>query len=479
MLLAFSTTLQQTRFIENYNFTRAAALTMASLVAGCIPAVAGFLTFHQIENTTTKHIVSQFFSLLVLHRLTVLDRPAGAVLNRHTLSVHVINQLAMAWHRRYLGWRIEICRVARMTGRLFAAGFFAAAAGFLTVLYAVAIIFGAADVFAGILIASLSAFWPELAHGGITMRLKATVILFAAFANSEELLTGACRAAATRSTKRLGDCINLVPPSTGTRSLESMLSLYSAYAHHDHRITVDMVQGADFLRDAEGAKPSSWLSRFEGKALATPTCFVVTLRDPAARVRSSINNCRKGQNCFKKNPHWCVEFPAYNWTADAIVAAFFDDADPGHATVNGRSCWGLDISTTRRYLAGATLSPPRPPRRRPPFLRAGLNCSSSEIHYLCTDRLVDDFAALVARLGDDATKLEELEASDVDLHMTGNRHHDSPRRRRRRRLAGEAYGDRVVQYYQSDLSDAAKARVRSELFPGDTALYEAYCGKIT
>lgn len=66
------------------------------------------------------------------------------------------------------------------------------------------------------------------------------------------LLSAACRAAAARTTKPLRDCINLAPPSTGTRSLTQLMELYSPYAHHDHRVTVGNVQAADF---AAGTPP--------------------------------------------------------------------------------------------------------------------------------------------------------------------------------------------------------------------------------
>ncbi|KAH8044300.1 hypothetical protein JL722_14778 [Aureococcus anophagefferens] len=205
------------------------------------------------------------------------------------------------------------------------------------------------------------------------------------------LLSAACRAAAARTTKPLRDCINLAPPSTGTRSLTQLMEL-------------------------------------------------------------SINNCRKGENCFKKNLHWCREFAAWNWTADAVAAAYFDEADPGHATVNARTCWGLDIATAQKYLGG-------------------LDCATAEVHYVCTDRLLEDFAALVARLGDNASKLEALERSGADLHRTGNRFRNASRR-----LAELKYGERIAPWYSSQLSDDVAAWLRADVFPDDAALHAAYCG---
>ena len=267
------------------------------------------------------------------------------------------------------------------------------------------------------------------------------------------LLSAACRAAAARTTKPLRDCINLAPPSTGTRSLTQLMELYSPYAHHDHRVTVANVQAADFAAgDADAAAPAHWLHRYRDRNLTTPSCFVVTLRDPAARVHSSINNCRKGENCFKKNLHWCREFAAWNWTADAVASAYFDEADPGHATVNARTCWGLDISTAQKYLGG-------------------LDCATAEVHYVCTDRLLEDFAALVARLGENASKLEALERSGADLHRTGNRFRNASRR-----LAELKYGERIAPWYSSQLSDDVAAWLRADVFPDDAALHAAYCG---
>ena len=288
------------------------------------------------------------------------------------------------------------------------------------------------------------------------LALAAMAALFGScHAVTSELTTGECKAATTRYTRGLDECINLSPPSTGTRTLTSLMQLYSPYAHHDHRITAEHVQGSNFATEPRTVAPSHWLAPFRRDPplppLEPPKCFVVTLRDPAARVHSSINNCRKGQNCFKKNLHWCVEFPWWNRTADDILSAYFDEDDPGHSIINDRTCWGLDLSTAKRYLGG-------------------VDCAKSEIHYLCTDRILDDFTALVRRLGENETKLQELEASEINLHKSGTIE--------KRRRTTESYYDKLIPFYQSQLDSANVERVRGELFPEDAALYEAYCGAL-
>ena len=258
---------------------------------------------------------------------------------------------------------------------------------------------------------------------------------------SDECLARA-RAPLTRS---LEECMNLAPPFTGSRSLTNMMRLYApSYVHHDHRITVALVKAADF--NATAAAPSSWLAPFVGKGLARPTCFVMPLRDPAARVHSAISQCRNGRNCFSRNRHRCQEFALWNRSSDDILAAFFDRGSAEHALANEHVCWGMGQSTT------STL--------------AGLDCAEDEVHYLCTDRLLDDFAALVKALGEDAAKLEASEANFRVTHRPNTSL--APQR--------AAYATRIAPWYASQLSDANKARVRSELFAEDAALYRAHCG---
>ena len=83
----------------------------------------------------------------------------------------------------------------------------------------------------------------------------------------------------------------------------------------------------------------------------------------------------------------------------------------------------------------------------------------------------EDFAALVARLGENASKLEALERSGADLHRTGNRFRNASRR-----LAELKYGERIAPWYSSQLSDDVAAWLRADVFPDDAALHAAYCG---
>ena len=253
----------------------------------------------------------------------------------------------------------------------------------------------------------------------------------------------ACRAAAARRTSPLARCMNLAPPFTGTRTVTNLMRLYgSPYVHHDHRITAASVAAADF--EAPDLRPSAWLAPFAARKLPRPRCFVVSLRDPAARARSALNACRNGRNCFSRNKKRCVEFPLWNRSADDIFAAVFDESHPDHGSAKDGACFGVKASTTQ-YLAG-------------------LDCAAAEVHYLCTEKLEADFAALAAALGEP----DRLASTTMNLHVKESNSTLHPQ--------NAAYRDRIAPFYASDLGAAAKARARTALFPDDAALHAAYCG---
>ena len=250
-------------------------------------------------------------------------------------------------------------------------------------------------------------------------------------------------AAANRRTSPLARCMNLAPPFTGTRTVTNLMRLYgSPYVHHDHRITAASVAAADF--EAPDLRPSAWLAPFAARKLPRPRCFVVSLRDPAARARSALNACRNGRNCFSRNRKHCVEFPLWNRSADDIFAAVFDESHPDHGSAKDGACFGVKASTTQ-YLAG-------------------LDCAAAEVHYLCTEKLEADFAALAAALGEP----DRLASTTVNLHVKESNSTLHPQ--------NAAYRDRIAPFYASDLGAAAKARARTALFPDDAALHAAYCG---
>lgn len=255
----------------------------------------------------------------------------------------------------------------------------------------------------------------------------------------ERLTTGACRQASASYASGIAGCINLAVPFTGSRTLRNLLRLYgSPYAHHDHRITAALLAAHPAFTTASAQAP--WLRQFP-RGLAAPACVVVTVRDPAARVNSGVNNCRNGRNCLKGGGANCAEFSFWNRSAADVVDAYYDVEN---RAVTSDACFGLD--------------------RGPAAYLADVDCARVAPHFLCTDRLVADFRALLAAFG---ASDGALNASDADALRVSNA--DARPHQR------QAYRDRVAAYYERALpprtADAVRRRQRD-----DAALYARLCG---
>jgi len=312
--------------------------------------------------------------------------------------------------------------------------------------------------------------WVRLARGG-----------------DSPLLGAACRAAAARRTYPLDRCINIAPPFTGSRTLTALMGLYSPYAHHDHRISVDGLQ-RQYRRASfdETRRPSEWPAQFRGLPRPAP-CYVIERRPlPPELPSHPFHPGRHGPRPGRARPLGHQQLPE---RPRLLQERYFQvpgvrhverdrgrdlrrvprpaspstDAPEGSLrpprffagaavpvvkpkTGAAAACWGLDLATTARYLGG-------------------LDCASAEVHYVCTETLVDDFAALAASLGANASRVAAL-AARANLHVreAGSSEH-----------AGRpAYRDRIAAFYGSAL-DAARADRARALFPHDAALHAAFC----
>lgn len=232
-------------------------------------------------------------------------------------------------------------------------------------------------------------------------------------ATQEELLRGS---RLERSRHDLRECVNLIPAGTGTQSLVDLLQRATNTTwFHDHDLRVENH--------------------------ASVPCFVMTIRDPVARLESGFlwdvmmagemskifNRGQKGSVAHLRDWLAALRDPGSR-AYPSVMRNYFSSVSSPTAQV-----WQLGVGQTggSNFLV-SQVDPLRfwSPERH-------------ELHFVCTERFDEDFAALLKRFG--------LPSGAGMVH------------RNRRRPAGR-------------LSPEDAAFVRECLYPWDADLHRKVCG---
>ena len=192
-------------------------------------------------------------------------------------------------------------------------------------------------------------------------------------------------------TGRLDQCINLAPDGTGSASLFAMLKRYSNFSHHDHGKR--MIQNP---RDGD------------------PTCFIMTVREPAARLSSLFRHA------------------AGPVAGDEIVRALANATHPlHHNLMHGHSLTQVFRNSQISYL-----------------LNNRCAAHTMNIHLVCYEHLDSDIASLLS---------ESFGINTAVVHRANR--------------TGSLDTKHTV-----SLSPTLRDFVNNEMFPLDTMLHEMACG---
>ena len=223
-----------------------------------------------------------------------------------------------------------------------------------------------------------------------------------------------------RASTPLGQCMNLAPSGSGTRTLFHALLPHSKLARHDHLRTIERVVGE---RNAS-------------------SCFVITLREPVERIEAGFHDTHGGPCVVNEIVKSCrIDDVAANWTLKARTKPCHQRED--------------FLGRTRRE-SGSTLVFSMPTL----YYLLGNECPTArhEIHLLCTKTLTDDLSGLFSRFG--AQKDTEVVSVYSQL---GNPAENKTQ-------AQLSVLNRTTIHDQ-----ALRDWVNFVMFPADTALYQVFC----
>ena len=239
------------------------------------------------------------------------------------------------------------------------------------------------------------------------------------------LLAELDRCSAHRPTTRVADCMNLAPAGTGTLTLSRALAPLSNHSHHNHNRHLP-------IRGSGGGGASASASA------SAPTCFIMTVREPVARLESLL----RFAHGFEHGRRWLRGWGLERESGDRIVAALRDADDPLHANATavvrenlllysqvgyvarhecargaievrsgGVERAGLGIIPSQpptpirphpRPLRPAARSPVFPPPHPSMLTTAGRRAAArmffllvAQVHIVCNERLTDDLARLM------------------------------------------------------------------------------------
>ena len=286
-----------------------------------------------------------------------------------------------------------------------------------------------------------------------------------------------------RPRAHLSQCINIAIAGTGSTTLASWLQQRSIHAQHNHVLdTWDKLLHWDKLQGSPHP----------------PRCAIVTLRDPARRLESGVRyelfethrhigplaseagrflhptNARATQtreliDCLER----CANDPSNGTTPKATgcdrpcsaagrgMLRLYQASAAVHSWPNGMSVLGLSGPTSGSFFLISQLE----------YLRGLdlLNDSAPDVHFLCTERMGEMWESLVSRIGRFAG-----DPSDVGIAKLGSAQNRSASSKATMVVRPDQY-QRMLN--NTRLDARTEAFVRESMFPWDTRLYEAVCGR--
>lgn len=286
-----------------------------------------------------------------------------------------------------------------------------------------------------------------------------------------------------RPRAHLSQCVNIAIAGTGSTTLASWLQQRSIHAHHNHILdTWDKLLQWDKLQGSP----------------QPPRCAIVTLRDPARRLESGARfelfevhrhigplaseagrflhptNARATRtreliDCLER----CANDASNGTTPNATgcdrpcsaagrgMLRLYQASAAMHSWPHGLNVQGLSGPTSGSFFLISQLE----------YLRGLdlLNDSAPDVHFLCTERMAEMWESLVSRIGRFAA-----DASDADTAKLDSRQNRSASSKATLVVRPDQY-QRMLN--NTRLDARTEAFVRESMFPWDTRLHEAVCGR--
>ena len=238
-------------------------------------------------------------------------------------------------------------------------------------------------------------------------------------------------------------CSNLAPAGAGSQSITDALAALqtavlgrgSPSTHHNH-----FIRYPDLVRLNKGQPPP---------------CVVVPIRDPVDRlasgIRFDVKTCRAGKCPMHTPLHQLTD----GQPLSALPARIFNSSSRGHAV----AMTALRVSKNNpRRLNGRFSVPAHPGNlfliNQLDYLR-GLDCSATQLYYVCTERLSADWSALLRASSYNASTIIE---SDIKTHA--------------HQRSNASDGELTA---MASLDPVAEVQIR-KLYRDDVALHRMVCG---
>jgi len=255
----------------------------------------------------------------------------------------------------------------------------------------------------------------------------------------------------------LHKCDVIMPAATGTRATYSLFNLLRS-----------TTQGlaAKYMLHTHDYRAVESKDAFNGRR-----CFVMSIREPAARLASAVRHDFVNPECHRPTNRGikthCLQYVLYANGTGSFLGRYLhtlrDRTDPvRHAEAVAkweklRKEWYMYFLREQvQYLHGAADRQPTPCS----------HANATEFHFLCTPTLLEDFRALLASTrafesarASSAARTVFMEAIAAE-HRLGSNHHRE----------GDDLEDRVR------LSSEDADFVNRELYPLDFELYRRICG---
>ena len=217
-----------------------------------------------------------------------------------------------------------------------------------------------------------------------------------------KVVTSAC--SRHRRGIRFSQCANLSPAGTGTTTItDAFLRSQNPFTAHSHVRAI-----SELARNAI-------------------RCFVITVRDPAARIHSGLTGPGEAMS------------HRFNITARALLRRLRNGTTPANWATAWRWHYGVGVYFRSQHEN-----------------LEGLDCNEMELHVLCTCSMEGDWAALREKFGaqDWGSALPSLDGLHLN-HRGGEKHNHG--------------------HATWSMTDADAAFARQTLYPDDWELYRTHC----